>query len=95
MPSLLFRKSVKKEMRLPRDTFFTNVSFNSEHYSYSGLTAASSSDYMITVGPFKVNQTPPLRTTGTLRGTSNSNEYAGVYRVISLLKDGYINFKIA
>lgn len=82
-------------MKLPRNAFFKDVSFNMNGYSYSGMTASTNADYIVMVGSFKAGQEPRLRAIGTLRGTFNNQEYAGRYCVISLLKNGHVNFKIA
>ena len=82
------------KMKLPRNTTFTEVSFNLDGKSYCGKIARTNASGIVTAGVFDAYDVPPLRATGTLRGVHKDEVYAARYGVISLVKNGLINFKL-
>ena len=81
-------------MKLPRNTIFTDVSFNIEGKSYCGKIARTNASGIVTVGVFDPHNVPQLRAIGTLRGVHKGEVYAARYGVVSLVKNGLINFKL-
>lgn len=79
-------------MSLPINSHFTNMSFNQQGGSYTGLSGTTNVSGIATVGIFDPGTAPRLNDVGTLKGTTGGQEYAGWYKVTSSISNGNIDF---